>query len=333
MKQKSIIPMVLVALLLASLIVVDCSRRQHTEAQTTTLRGEALGTFYQITAKGTLSPHFGERLDSLFAAINKSMSIFDKESLLSRINRGECDMADENIIYCIDLARGVSELSDGAYDITVKPLVEAFGFAGKHPDYKVNVDSLLQFVGYEKLSHDGLRIIKADSRVQIDLNSIAKGATVDMVARLVESEGVEDYLVDIGGEIFCRGTNAQGKPWGVGVETPFEGNFSLTGEHITKVLRVSDVGMATSGNYRNFRTDSLGRKYTHIINPRKGTSTTSNLLSATVLAESCALADAYATMFITLGYERSVEVAEANHISALFIYDDNGTMKVREIQH
>ena len=154
-----------------------------------------------------------------------------------------------------------------------------------------------------------------------------------MVARLVESEGVEDYLVDIGGEIFCRGTNAQGKPWGVGVETPFEGNFSLSGEHITKVLRVSNVGMATSGNYRNFRTDSLGRKYTHIINPRSGTSTTSNLLSATVLAESCALADAYATMFITLGYERSVEVAEANHISALFIYDDNGTMKVREIQY
>ncbi|MBR1957631.1 MAG: FAD:protein FMN transferase, partial [Tidjanibacter sp.] len=191
----------------------------------------------------------------------------------------------------------------------------------------------LQFVGYEKLSHEGLRIVRSDPRVQIDLNSIAKGATVDMVARLVESEGVGDYLVDIGGEIFCRGTNSYGKPWGVGVETPFEGNFSLTGEHVTKVLRVSNVGMATSGNYRNYRTDSLGNKYTHIIDPRTASSTTSNLLSATVLAESCALADAYATMFITLGLERSVEVAEQHGISALFIYDDNGKMKVVEMQN
>lgn len=334
MKRTNLIIPILGALLLVALMAFDCSRRQAVEpAPTTTLRGEALGTFYQITVKGSLSEAFPERLDSLLAVINKSMSIFDKESLLSRINRGETDTADEHIIYCIDLAHKVSSISDGAYDITVKPLVEAFGFAGKDPNYRINTDSLLQFVGYEKLSHEGLRIVKADPRVQIDLNSIAKGATVDMVARLVESEGVGDYLVDIGGEIFCRGTNAYGKPWGVGVETPFEGNFSLTGEHVTKVLRVSNVGMATSGNYRNYRTDSLGNKYTHIIDPRTASSTTSNLLSATVLAESCALADAYATMFITLGLERSVEVAEQHGISALFIYDDNGKMKVVEIQN
>lgn len=333
MKRTNIIIPIVACVVLVALLVFDCNRKADTTpTPTTTLRGEALGTFYQITVKGTLSEAFPTRLDSLFGAINKSMSIFDKESLLSRINRGECDTADENIIYCIDMARRVSELSDGAYDITIKPLVEAYGFAGKDPNYSVNLDSLLQFVGYEKLSREGLRLIKADSRVQIDLNSIAKGATVDMVARLVESEGVSDYLVDIGGEIYCRGTNATGKPWGVGVETPFEGNFSLTGKHITKVLKVSNVGMATSGNYRNFRTDSQGNKYTHIINPKDGSSTTSNLLSATVIAESCALADAYATMFISLGLERSVELAEREQIEALFIYDDKGTMRVKEIK-
>lgn len=332
MKRTNTIIPIVACIVLVALLVFDCNRRADTSpAPTTTLRGEALGTFYQITVKGTLSEAFPARLDSLFGAINRSMSIFDKESLLSRINRGETDIADECITYCINLAHGVSKISDGAYDITVKPLVEAFGFAGKRANFEVNVDSLLQFVGYEKLSVKDGRIVKADPRVQIDLNSIAKGATVDMVARLVESEAVGDYLVDIGGEIYCRGTNAYGKPWGVGVETPFEGNFSLTGEHVTKVLRVSNVGMATSGNYRNFRTDSLGNKYTHIIDPRTGTATTSNLLSATVLAESCALADAYATMFITLGLERSVEVAEENNIRALFIYDDKGEMKVKEI--
>lgn len=330
-RTNYLIPLLLAAAVVA-LIVVDCRRNATPkEAQpSVTLRGEALGTFYQVTAVGSLPADFSTRLDSLFAAANASMSIFAKGSLLSRINRGETSTADEHIIYCINLARGASEISDGSYDITIKPLVEAFGFAGKDPNYKINVDSLLTFVGYEKLSVEGLEIRKSDPRVKIDLNSIAKGYTVDLAARLVESTGCTDYLVDIGGEIFCRGTNPYGEAWGVGIETPFEGNFSLTGEHITTVVRVSEVGMATSGNYRNFRTDSEGNKYTHIINPRTGENTTSSLLSATVLAESCALADAYGTMFISLGLERSLEVAEREQIAALFIYDDGGKMRVHK---
>ena len=330
-RTNYLIPLLLAAAVVA-LIVVDC-RRSSTpkEAQpSVTLRGEALGTFYQVTAVGSLPEDFPARLDSLFAAANASMSIFAPNSLLSRINRGEVTTADEHIVYCINLARKASEISDGSYDITIKPLVEAFGFAGKDPNYKINVDSLLAFVGYEKLLVEGLEIRKADPRVKIDLNSIAKGYTVDLAARLVESTGCEDYLVDIGGEIYCRGTNPYGEAWGVGIETPFEGNFSLTGEHITTVVKVSEIGMATSGNYRNFRTDSEGNKYTHIINPRTGENTTSSLLSATVLAESCALADAYGTMFISLGLERSFEVAEREQIAALFIYDDGGKMRVHK---
>jgi thiamine biosynthesis lipoprotein len=329
MKRTNIIIPIVAVVVLVGLMAFDCNRRTSTQpAPTTTLRGKALGTFYQITIKGTPSPSFEARLDSLFGAANRSMSIFDPASLLSRINRGETDQADPYIAHCITLAQRVSALSDGAYDITIRPLVEAYGFAGKEAAKAPNVDSLLEFVGYEKLSLDGLRIVKADPRLTIDLNSIAKGATVDMVADLVRSEGFADYLVDIGGELRCSGTNAHGQRWAVGVETPFEGNYSLTGEHITKVLRVSEVGMATSGNYRNFRTDSLGNKFTHIINPRTGQNTASNLLSATVVAESCALADAYGTMFISLGLERAKQVALDNHIAALFIYDDGGKMRI-----
>ena len=329
MNRRNYIILALLAAVVVAFIVVDCQRNPHRNpAPTTTLRGKALGTFYQITIKGTPSPSFEARLDSLFGAANRSMSIFDPASLLSRINRGETDQADPYIAHCIALAQRVSALSDGAYDITIRPLVEAYGFAGKEAAKAPNVDSLLEFVGYEKLSLDGLRIVKADPRLTIDLNSIAKGATVDMVADLVCSEGFSDYLVDIGGELRCSGTNAHGQRWAVGVETPFEGNYSLTGEHITKVLRVSEVGMATSGNYRNFRTDSLGNKFTHIINPRTGQNTASNLLSATVVAESCALADAYGTMFISLGLERAKQVALDNHIAALFIYDDGGKMRI-----
>ena len=329
--SKLTLPLLLIATVVA-LIVVDCHRKPTPKVAqpSVTLRGEALGTIYQITAVGSLPDNFGTRLDSLFALANSSMSIFDPNSLLSRINRGETNVADDHIIHCIEIAQNVSQLSDGAYDITIKPLVEAFGFAGKNPDYTINIDSLLNFVGYEKVTTDGNTIHKSDPRVKIDLNSIAKGYIVDLAARLVESTGCENYLVDIGGEIYCRGTNPRGERWGVGIETPFEGNFSLTGEHITTIVRVSEVGMATSGNYRNFRTDSEGNKYTHIINPRTGESTTSSLLSATVLAESCALADAYGTMFIALGLERSFEVAEEAGIAALFIYDDGGKMRVRK---
>ena len=329
MKSSKIIIPLLLAVAVVALIAKDCERNTAKPAQpSVTLRGEALGTFYQITAIGSLPDNFQQRLDSLFEVANRSMSIFDKSSLLSRINRGETAVADNHIIHCVEIAQKVSQISDGAYDITIKPLVEAFGFAGKHPNYTVNVDSLLQFVGYEKLSVEGNTIRKSDPRVMIDLNSIAKGYTVDLAARLVESTGCESYLVDIGGEIYCRGTNPRGEKWGVGIETPFEGNFSLTGEHITTIVRVSDTGMATSGNYRNFRTDSEGNKYTHIIDPRTGENTTSSLLSATVLAESCTLADAYGTMFIALGLERSREVAERESIAALFIYDEGGKMRV-----
>ncbi len=332
MKRTNILLPILLAAAVVALIVVDCRRKPTPKVAqpSVTLRGEALGTFYQVTAVGSLPEDFTARLDSLFVAANASMSIFAPNSLLSRINRGEVTTADEHIVYCVELAQRVSRISDGAYDITIKPLVEAFGFAGKDPNYKINVDSLLAFVGYEKLSVEGLEIRKSDPRVKIDLNSIAKGYTVDLAAALVESTGCTDYLVDIGGEIYCRGTNPYGEAWGVGIETPFEGNFSLTGEHITTVVRVSEVGMATSGNYRNFRTDSEGNKYTHIIDPRTGKNTTSSLLSATVLAESCALADAYGTMFISLGLERSLEVAEREQIAALFIYDDGGKMRVHK---
>lgn len=327
--RRNILIFVALAALVVGLIVADLQQRKHSEPlPSVTLRGQALGTLYQITVVGALPDNFQPRLDSLFEAANSSMSIFNPSSLLSRINSGQTDIADPHIVHCIELARGVSELSGGLYDITIHPLVEAFGFAAKDANFSPNVDSLLEFIDYRLVSTEGLRVVKADSRVRIDLNSVAKGATVDMAARLLEAEGVENYLVDIGGEIFCRGTNPTGQAWRIGIETPFEGNFSLTGEHITKVVSVSEVGMATSGNYRNFRTDEQGNKYTHIINPLTGENTTSSLLSATVVASSCALADAYGTMFISLGLEEAKRVAHEQQIAALFIYDDGGRMRI-----
>lgn len=293
-----------------------------------TFEGTALGTLFRITAGGRITPTLRAELTTLFDEANKEMSVFDDNSLLSRINRGETDSLSANIIYCIEMAHRVSELSGGAYDITIQPLVEAYGFSGDDPDFTPNLDSLLPLVDYRNIEIVEGRLVRP-AGVQIGLNSIAKGAVVDMAAALLEDAGFEDYMVDIGGEIFCRGKSPSGRDWRIGVETPFEGNFSLTGEYIEAVLSLSGAGMATSGNYRNFHTDAEGRKLTHIIDPHTGANTESNLLSATVIAENCALADAYGTMLMALGYDDALALVERESIPALLIWaDDTGAMQI-----
>lgn len=316
-------------IIVAVAIAATLFRRSNSEKPVAALGGTALGTFYNITLVGALPEGLQGSLDSLFTAANASMSVFDENSTLSRINRGETDMADPYILRCLTIAERVSRLSGGLYDVTVAPLSRALGFGRGEAVENPNIDSILQFVGYQKLTVQGDRIIKADQRIEIDLNSVAKGAVVDMAAALVESYGIENYLVDIGGEIFCRGKNSRGERWTVGVETPFEGNYSVSGEYIETTVRLSGRGLATSGNYRNFRTDSAGRKYTHIINPLTGENTQSNLLSATVIADDCATADALGTMCMAVGLEGSQAIAAAEDLAVLLIYADrDGSMKI-----
>ncbi len=320
--KKYVYMLVLAALAVTVFVMSDRARSRGRHVwPVTTLNGTALGTVYQISVKGEMPDGLRDKLDSLFHAADGSLSVFNSDSRLSRINDNRTDTADGNIIYCLDLARQVSELSGGMYDVTVRPLAAALGFSGGDARRlsAQERDSLLQLVGYDKLHIEDGRVVKARPGMQIDLNSIAKGAVVDMAARLLEREGVDEYLVDIGGEIFCRGTNAEGKKWKVGVESPFEGNYSL-GKYLYTSLSLTGKGLATSGNYRNYYVNDKGEKYTHIINPLTGENTAGSLLSATVIADNCALADAYGTMFIALGYERAVEVAEKNHIAALFIH-------------
>ncbi|MBR2060375.1 MAG: FAD:protein FMN transferase [Tidjanibacter sp.] len=319
-RLKHIFGSTLAALLLLAL--VGCTPQYQT------FEGTALGTLFRITAGGRITPTLRAELTTLFDEANKEMSVFNDNSLLSRINRGETDSLSANIIYCIEMAHRVSELSGGAYDITIQPLVEAYGFSGDDPDFTPNLDSLLPLVDYRKIEIVEGRLVRP-AGVQIGLNSIAKGAVVDMAAALLEEAGFEDYMVDIGGEIFCRGKSPSGRDWRIGVETPFEGNFSLTGEYIEAVLSLSGAGMATSGNYRNFHTDAEGRKLTHIIDPHTGANTESNLLSVTVIAENCALADAYGTMLMALGYDAALALVERESIPALLIWaDDTGEMQI-----
>ena len=247
--------------------------------------GVMLGTTLHVVAdvRGVSPQELYAAVMELDREAKASMSIYDSTSLLSRLNRNETDSVDRHIAFNLHLADSIGALSDGRYDVTVKPLVEAWGFAGKERVERPNVDSILGFVGREKVRVENGRLVKDDPRVQLDFNSIAKGYTVDLLAALVEKYGAENYIVDIGGEVRCRGVNRQGNPWRIGIETPFDGNMS-NGEYLQKRVRLHDGGLATSGNYRRFYLDGEGNKVAHTIDPRTGRSAVSRLLSVTVAA-------------------------------------------------
>ncbi|MFI3304877.1 MAG: FAD:protein FMN transferase, partial [Rikenellaceae bacterium] len=228
------------------------------------------------------------------------------------------------------LADSISRLSDGIYDITVAPLVKAWGFGAERREEHPNVDSLLQFVGYEGLRVErGFREIelhKRDSRMQIDLNSIAKGFAVDRVSDILDTYGSQNYIVEIGGELQVCGVNPSGKWWRVGVESPIDGNMS-EGELLERRVQLHPYSplraMATSGNYRRFYLNDEGEKIVHTIDPTTGLSKSSTLLSATVIAATCAEADAYATMFMAAGDQCAEEIAASiENCEVYFIYNN-----------
>lgn len=282
--------------------------------------GQMLGTFMQVTAEvDATAGEIYEEMMALDREAKASMSIFDENSLLSRVNNNLTDTLDNHIIYCLELAREVTQKSGGFYDVTVAPLVEAYGFAAKSRDQSPNVDSLMQFVGIDKVRVEGRRLIKSDERVRIDFNSIAKGYVVDLAAAYLAEMGSENFLVDIGGEVHCRGRNPKGGPWRVGIETPFDGN-DTPGASIQQIISMSDCAMATSGNYRRFYIDESGRKVAHTIDPRTGQSAVTDLLSATVIAPTCALADAYGTMFMAMGKQRALGLAKTLEAEGVMVY-------------
>ena len=284
--------------------------------------GKIYGTFYHISYAS--DEDLKEEILRQMESVNASLSMFNPESVIARLNRNETDSVDRHIAFNLHLADSIGALSDGRYDVTVKPLVEAWGFAGRERAENPNVDSILEFVGREKVRVEGGRLVKDDPRVQLDFNSVAKGYTVDLLAGLVEKYGAENYIVDIGGEVRCRGLNRQGRAWRIGVETPFDGNMS-DGEYLQKRIQMTGGGLATSGNYRRFYLDGEGNKVAHTIDPRTGRSALSRLLSVTVAAPTCAEADALGTMFLAMGADDALAAVERMPgVKAYFILAGDG---------
>lgn len=291
--------------------------------------GFAQGTTYHIVYRsGAEEPVAQRSIDSVLAEFDNSCSIYNPASLLSRINRNETDSVDRYIAGCIAVAQRINRESGELYDITVKPLVSAYGFGAEGARERVNVDSLLQFVGMDKIAVSDGRLVKGDPRVEIDLNSIAQGYAVDLLAGYIRSRGVTDFLVELGGEIYASGTNG-GRAWRIGIDRPVDGNFT-PGADLQVILEVGDRGLNTSGNYRKFHTDASGRRINHTLNPMTGESVQNSLLSATVIAPDATLADGYATMLMAIGLEAGQAfLAQRDDLEGYLIYTgENGEPEV-----
>ncbi len=290
--------------------------------------GQIFGTFYHITYQNDSS--IQTDILAELQKVDNALSMFNKESIISHINRGENVETNEMFESVFNLAEKISDNTDGAFDITVAPLVNAWGFGFKtgNPPTKQTVDSLRAIVGYKKVKLVNHRITKSDARVMLDCSAIAKGYGCDVVARLLEKRGIKNYMVEIGGEVVTHGISEKRLPWKIGVTKPSDDSLNVNNE-LQTVLNVKDRAMATSGNYRNFYYRG-GKKYAHTIDPATGYPVQHSILSATVLAKRCAEADAYAPAFMVMGMEKAKKVLEKHpELMAYFIYsDDKGNLQV-----
>ena len=288
-----------------------------------TNEGMVFGTIYKITYQH--NDDLQNEIKAAMMEVDNSLSPYNPNSIITRINHNEDTVLNEHFLHVFNLAQQISTETEGAFDITVAPLVNAWGFGFKHSiDIDPNViDSLRQFVGYQKIKLEDGKIVKEDARTMLDCSAIAKGYGVDRVARLLDQKGVQHYMVDIGGEVVLKGKNPRMKTWRIGINKPVEDSLSVNQE-LQTILEVSGVGMATSGNYRKFYYKD-GKRYAHTIDPRVGTPVQHNILSATVIAKDCTTADAYATAFMVMGLEEAKAFCEAHpELHAYFICDGEG---------
>lgn len=318
----------LVALIVGTILII----RQQQSMPYQHDKGEVFGTFYNITYQS--DKNLKSEIEAALKEIDAVFSMYNENSIVAKINRGEKPELNEMFIEVYDLATMVNKETNGAFDITVAPLVNAWGFGFKTkeiPD-KHQVDSILAFVGKDKFKvvKEGNKNFpqKSDKRTMLDFSAIAKGYGSDVVARLLRKHDIKNFMVEIGGEIVTCGNSEKRLPWKIGVTKPVDDSLSVENE-LQTVLNITDKAMATSGNYRKFYYKG-GKKYAHTIDPKTGQPVQHSILSATVITKNCAIADAYATAFMVLGMDETKKVLEKHpELMVYLIYsNDKGENEV-----
>lgn len=310
-------------LVISSLIFSSC-RDNNRELKQVSFRGVVFGTYYSVSYFSYDERNYQAGIDSLFNDFNQSVSYYVPNSVISQINRNETDLMDDYFKTVLTASLEIAELTGGAFDPTVSPLVNAwgFGFADKEQMTQSKIDSLMNFIGYENVGIAGDRIVKAFPQLQLDFNAIAKGYASDLAGNYLAGRGVESYMVEIGGDLVTRGKKADGTFWRIGLEEPAKDMFAA--QEWAFLVEMDNRAVATSGSYRKYYEDG-GQRFSHTIDPTTGRPVDHNLLSVSVFANDCMTADAYATAFMVMGLEKSKEFLQSrNDLDAFFIYSADG---------
>ena len=294
-----------------------------------TNQGLIYGTTYSIIYESPEGNDLQQEIEIRMNELNNSMSTFNSSSTISKINQNIETELDDHFLTIYNKAVEVSDATNGAFDITVAPMVNVWGFGFKNKENVTSqlIDSLKQIVGYKKISIENGKLVKGHSNTMLDCSAIAKGFASDIVANYLNNAGCKNYMVEIGGEVVAYGKNAKGKYWSIGISRPDDGNL-INNQELKAIVQLKEKALATSGNYRNFYIED-GKKYAHTIDPKSGYPVQHSLLSTTVLADDCMTADAFATAFMVLGLEKSIELANSRKdIEVYFIYaDESGDYK------
>jgi len=317
MKAKRLTPLFLALVTLSS-----CKEKTffHNE-------GYAFGTSYHISYKATEDLQKG--IEAEMAKFNSSLSTYDPNSTISRFNQSGTESFDLSkdpwMLKMVHESIRFSKLSNGAFDITVAPLVDLWGFGpkAKSDPTQAKIDSIRTFVGYKLLKLEKNQLTKSDPRIQLDCGAIAGGYASDIIADFLRHQGIKDYMVEIGGEIVMSGKNPDGNKWRIGINKPVDDSTS-TNNDIEKILVLTDKALSTSGNYRSFYVKN-GKKYAHTIDPHTGYPVQHSLLSATIIANDCFTADALATACMVIGVDSAMTLIESlPSVDAFFIYNEGG---------
>lgn len=304
-------------------MLFSCKREKH---QFISITGYTQGTTYNIIYQGP-GKNEPEKLkravENILHDFDMSLSLYQDSSVISKINRNEDVIPDTFFIEVFKRSQRISALTDGAFDITVGPLVKAWGFG---PDRYKNfdrskLDSLMNLVGYRKVSLADGRLVKTDPHICLDVNAIAQGYSVDVICRYFDDLGIKNYLVEIGGEVRVRG-DKNGESWKIGIDRPSENNLT-PGTDLQAIIKLKNRALATSGNYRKFYIEN-GIKYSHTIDPATGYPAKNQLLSATIIARDCSTADGVATACMVMGKDRAIEFINRNkEFDAYLVYSDD----------
>lgn len=316
------------SLFILGIALLSCQQKQQ-PVTLHKIEGKTMGEFYHISYVGEEIQGIKDTVEAFLKYFNAQVNTYDSNSNLSQINNNQTDVMLPLTQALLEKGRSLYKLSQGAFDPTIAPLVDAWGFGLKNAENmdSAKVDSLLAFVGFDKVKFEGNRLIKSNPNIRFNVNAYAPGYAADLIADIFNGKNYKNYMIEIGGEVVASGLNAKNELWLIGIERP-EDNLTTEKNELVSGIKLKDKGLATSGNYRRFYKKE-GKKYAHTIDPKSGFPVQHSLLSATVLTTKAVDADAYATICMVLGKDEAIALfgRDAEVAFYLIYADSNGDMQ------